>query len=205
MTHLALIPTRNAVVLPGAVTELAIGRPGSVAAVRHAVSAGDSLLVVLQRDSHLDEPSQRELFEVGTVCRVTDAERASADSATVGVQGLDRVRILSVEKRGDALFATVEALEWVATLPPLSEVVQLALPIVIEHGLRAQLSARTMEALDARSEFEQLCAASAIVPLSPEKLQRVLESGDLAPVVEALESLRDQSWLGRFKRWLRGA
>jgi ATP-dependent Lon protease len=205
VTRLALIPTRNAVVLPGAVTELAIGRPGSVAAVRHAVSAEESVLVVLQRDSHVEEPSQRELFEVGTVCRVTDAERASKDSAVVGVLGVERARILSVEKRGDALFATVEALEWAPTLPSLSEVVQLALPIVIEHGLRAQLSARTMAELKASTEFEQLCAASAIVPVSAEALQRVLESGDLAPVVEALESLRDQSWLGRFKRWLRGA
>lgn len=205
MTRLALIPTRNAVVLPGAVTELAVGRPGSVAAVRHAVTSEESVLVVLQRDSRVDEPSHRELFEVGTVCRVTDAERASADSAVVGVLGVQRARILSVERRGDALFATVEEQSWEARAPVLTEVMKLALPIVIEHGLRAQLSARTFAALEARHELEQLCAASAIVPLGPEKLQRVLESGELAPVAEALESLRDQSWLGRFKRWLRGA
>ena len=79
-----------------------------------------------------------------------------------------------------------------------------ALAQLREHGLRAQISARTMAELKASTELEQLCAAGAIVPVSAEALQRVLERGDLAPVVEALESLRDQSWLGRFKRWLRG-
>ena len=204
MTSLALIPTRDAVVLPGAVNELAIGRPMSVAAVRHAAESDGRVLVVLQRNSRVDAPERGDLFDVGTVCRVTDAERTSGESACVGVLAERRVKLGAIERRGDALFVAIEDLAWEPHVPVLTEVMKLALPIVIEHGLRVQLSARTFDAMNARTEVEQLCAASVMLSITPERLQRVLESGELAPIAEALEALRDQSWLGRLRRWLGG-
>lgn len=198
-----MLPTRDAVLLPGAVNELAVGRPMSVAALRHAADSGEPVLVVLQRKPSVEEPGPGDLFDMGTLCRVTDAERMSADAACVGVVGVERVRIQSFERSGDALLAQVEPLEWKPLEPELPELLRDMLPLMIEHGLRSQFSARTLMALKAESDAERLCLLSVVAPVSASQLQDVLERVDLAPVVAALDSLRDESWLARFLRWVR--
>jgi ATP-dependent Lon protease len=199
----AVLPTRDAVLLPGAVNELTVGRPMSVAALRHAAASGEPVLVVLQRNLRVEDPSAHDLFHVGTLCRLTDAERMSAEAACVGVVGEERVRISSVERRGDALFAAVEKLTWAPAEPELPEAFRLTLPLMIEHGLRSQFSARTFMEMKAQSDVERLCVLSVAAPVRAEVLQGILESGELKPIVEALLSLRDQSWFARFLRWIR--
>ncbi len=203
MLRYAVLPTRDAVLLPGAVNELQVGRPGSVAALRYAAEHGDQVLVVLQRDAGLEDPGPEDLHDVGTICRITDAERMSADAACIGVVGVERVRIGSVERSGDALFALVESLGWAPKAPVLGAVLEQTLPLVIEHGLRGVMSARSFGALEAKSATEMITALSVVAPVGPAKLQRVLETGELQPIADGLESLRDQSWLARFLRWVR--
>ena len=200
---IAVLPTRDAVILPGAVNELTVGRPGSIAAIRHAVSRDEPVLVVLQRKISVEDPGPGELHEMGTRCRIIDAERSSADSACVGVAGTDRVKILRLERRGDALFAEVEKLEWAPALPAMPEVLRETLPFLIDHGIRATFSARTLGALREGNDLERLSTLSIASPLDGKELQRVLERADLVPVVEALASLLDTSWLARLLRWIR--
>jgi ATP-dependent Lon protease len=197
----AVLPTRDAVLLPGAVNELQVGRPGSVAALRHAAEHDEPVLIVLQRKARVDEPGPADLHEVGTLARVTDAERMSADAACVGVHGVQRVRIATLERSGDALFAQVEELAWGPVEPSLPEVLAETLPFLVD-GLRALFSARTFSALHVESVVERLSALSVVAPLDAAELQSVLERADLQPIVETLESLRN-SWLVRFLRWIR--
>ncbi|MDP1821991.1 MAG: LON peptidase substrate-binding domain-containing protein [Archangium sp.] len=145
--RVAVLPTRDAVLLPGAVNELQVGRPGSVAALRHAAEHGEQVLVVLQRDPDVDDPGPEDLHGIGTICRVTDAERMSAEAACVGVLGIERVRIVVVERSGDALFAEVKTLAWAPVEPPMPELLKESLGFLVEQGLGANFSARTFQAL----------------------------------------------------------
>ena len=200
---MAVLPTRDAVILPGAVNELAVGRAGSVAALRSAAENDGHVVVLLQRRASIDEPGPEDLHPVGTLCRVLDAERQSADSASIGMVGVDRVRVLSVDRSGDALFAQVESMEWKPVEPEMSEVLRESLVAIIDQGLRIQFSGRTLGALRAENVIERLCVLSVVAPMSPAELQVVLEHGDLKPVVEALMVLEDDSWFTRFVWWLR--
>ncbi len=190
-----VLPTRDAVLLPGAVNELNVGRPGSVAAIRHAVSNDEPVLVVLQRKISVEDPAREDLFEVGSLCRITSAERTSTEAAAVRIKSEERVRIVSMEKRGDALFASIEKLPWEPSEPEIPEPLRGSLPFLIEIALG--------ERRPGISRVEQLCYLSVVAPIEPAQLQEVLESADLQPVVTALASLRDESWLARFLRWIR--
>ncbi len=194
VTRVAVLPTRDGVLLPGAFNELNVGRPGSVAALRYAAEREERVLVLLQRDPEVDAPKQTDLFEVGTLCRVTDAQRVSSEAACVGVIGVKRVRVTSMEQRGDALVAEVESIGWQPAAPEMPERLRVTLPFLLAHGLPGR---------EASSDLARLCLLSVVSPLRPEQLQGVLETADLAPVVAALDSLRDRSWLARFLRWVR--
>lgn len=202
MSRVAVLPTRDAVLLPGAVNELQVGRPGSVAALRYAAEREEPVLVLLQREAAVDEPGPDDMHLVGTMCRVTDAERMSAEAACIGVMGLERVRVVMIERSGDALFAEVEPFAWRPVEPEVPEPLKGTLPFLIDSALRSLFSARTFGGVNAGSLTGQLCVMSVVAALSPAQLQVVLESGDLVPVVVALASLRDESWLARLLRWI---
>jgi ATP-dependent Lon protease len=203
MTLVAVLPTRDAVLLPGAVNELMVGRPGSVAALRHAAQRDEPVLILLQLRARTEDPGAGDLHEVGTLARVADATRISADAACVGVVGLERVKILRLERSGDALFAEVEAMSWQPVEPQLPDVLRESLGFLIDQGLRQQLSARTLSELHALNVVERLCAVSVLAPIDAAQLQLVLSREDLRPIVDALLTLQDGSWLARFLRWLR--
>lgn len=203
MARFAVLPVRDGVVLPGAVTELNVGRPGSVAALRHAAEREEPVLVLLQRDPGVDDPKPGELFAVGTLCRVTHAERTSEDAVCVSVVGDQRASVVSIARSGDALLAEVEPLPWTPAEVALPAELKEGWRLLIDFGVRERFSARTLMELKAETEPEGLCVLSVMAPISPAQLQAVLESGDLQPVVAALMSLRDESWLARFLRWVR--
>lgn len=67
---LLILPVRNLVMFPGAVTQIALGREASVAAAEEAVNTGQKLGVLLQRDPSIDEPGAEDLYQVGTIVTV---------------------------------------------------------------------------------------------------------------------------------------
>ncbi len=193
----AVLPTRDAVLLPGAVNELNVGRPGSVAALRFAAEREERVLLLLQRDLNVDDPDGAQLHPVGTLCRITHAERSSADFASVTVASEERARVSSTERSGGVLFAEVEALPWAPAEPELSAALREVLPTWIE-SLPRQLQPPLIT-----NDIQRLCVLSVAAPLEPTQLQAVLEREELALVAKALDSLRDKSWRTRLLRWIR--
>src|SRR5262249_60917182 len=61
-----ILPVRQAVLFPGTVLPLAIGRPSSIAAAQEAVRVERSIGVVLQTDPAIDDQQQTQLHRVGT-------------------------------------------------------------------------------------------------------------------------------------------
>jgi ATP-dependent Lon protease len=67
---LLVLPVRNLVVFPGAVTQVALGREISVAAAREAVNNERKLGLLLQKDPAVDDPGPDDLYRVGTLVSV---------------------------------------------------------------------------------------------------------------------------------------
>ena len=62
-----IVPVRNTVLFPTIVMPLAVGRPGSIAAVQYAVRSQAPIGVLLQRDPEKADPGPADLYDVGTV------------------------------------------------------------------------------------------------------------------------------------------
>jgi ATP-dependent Lon protease len=89
---LPVLPLRNTVLFPDIVMPVSIGRKKSIALLN---SLGDKKFIafVTQADSNVDEPTEDDLFRLGTVGRVLKILRIPDGSANLIVQGVKRVRL----------------------------------------------------------------------------------------------------------------
>src|SRR5690554_4513420 len=67
---LLIVPVRNIVMFPGAVTQIALGRDMSINAAREVVNDGHKLGIILQRDADIDDPQPKDLYQIGTTVSV---------------------------------------------------------------------------------------------------------------------------------------
>ena len=105
-----VLPIKNAVLLPYLVMPLSIGRHGSLAAAEAALATEDkTLVVVAQRDASVNEPTMNDLYSIGTRAVIKKMGR-SEDAMHLLVQGLERVRLLTVEQKEPYLKVSVQVL-----------------------------------------------------------------------------------------------
>jgi ATP-dependent Lon protease len=88
-----LLPLKNVVVFPRNVVTLLVGRPRSVRAVEHALTADRRLIVTAHRDPDADDPRPEDLHHVGTMVAIVSSERQSAGNVQVVLEGMGRVHI----------------------------------------------------------------------------------------------------------------
>ncbi len=91
---LLVLPVRNLIVFPGAVTQVALGREVSIAAAQEAVKNDRKLGLVLQRDPAVDEPGPEDLYKVGTIVSVVRYITAPNGMHHLICQGEERFRVL---------------------------------------------------------------------------------------------------------------
>jgi ATP-dependent Lon protease len=89
---LILVPLRSAVLFPGIITPLAVGRGSSVAAVREAVRQGRKVGFLLQRDPKADPVGADGLHWVGTAGEIVRYVPAAEGVHHLAVQGQSRFR-----------------------------------------------------------------------------------------------------------------
>ena len=88
-----ILPTRNAVLFPGVVVPLSLGRPQSIAGAQAAARADKPIGVVLQSDPSVDAPGPEHLHRVGTVAEILRYVTAPDGSHHVVTRGTRRFRI----------------------------------------------------------------------------------------------------------------
>ncbi len=91
-SQLPVLPLRNTVLFPDIVMPVSIGRKKSIALL-DALGDKKFIAFVTQADSNIDEPSEDDLFRLGTVGRVLKVLRIPDGSANLIVQGVRRVRL----------------------------------------------------------------------------------------------------------------
>ena len=97
---LLLIPLMDAVLLPGTVMPLAIGRPAVATALQDAARTEQHIAIVLQREPFVESPSLDELHAVGTEARLLRYFTGRDGSHHAIVQGIGRIRIENMPEPG---------------------------------------------------------------------------------------------------------
>jgi ATP-dependent Lon protease len=91
---LIIIPLRGAVLFPGGLSPLAVGRASSIAAAQHAVKSEAPVGFLLQRDPQKDEVRPEDLYWVGTTGPIVRYLTGQEGAHHLVVQGQTRFRVL---------------------------------------------------------------------------------------------------------------
>ena len=92
---LILVPLRNAVLFPGVISPVTVGRAGSVAAARAAAKMERKIGFVLQRDPEKNEVGPNDLHRIGTGGQIVRyIAGAEGGAHHMVIQGEKRFRVL---------------------------------------------------------------------------------------------------------------
>lgn len=105
-----LVCTRGVIVFPGQDVMVEVGRKISINAVNESSEKYDSMVfVVCQNDIMVDNPTQKDMYEVGTLSKIK-VIRKKEGFLRVTFTGMQRAKLVNVEKTGDLMMADIEIL-----------------------------------------------------------------------------------------------
>ena len=172
---LILIPMRNAVMFPGVITPISIGRASSVAAASEASRSDLKVGFLLQRDPQTNDIGPKDLYRVGTAGKIVRYAGSAGGANHLMVQGERRFRVVEFLEGWPFLVASVT---WVTE------------PRFIAGDAGSELEARFMQLK------EQVAEALRLLPNVPEELAEVVQAieapGQLADMVANLLDIRNE-------------
>ena len=89
-----LLPLRGLMVFPTMVLHLDVGREKSIQALEHAMLEDKKVLLVTQKEVSVDEPTEDDLFEWGTLTKIKQMLKLPNGTVRVLVEGLERAKIV---------------------------------------------------------------------------------------------------------------
>src|SRR6267142_4632055 len=108
-SELPILPLRDTVLFPNSFMPLAVARESSVRLIDDAIANGKLIAVFTQRDASIEEPSQDDLYTVGTATHIHKMFKLPDGSLRLIVQGLARLRLNEIVATEPYLRAQVSA------------------------------------------------------------------------------------------------
>lgn len=183
---LLTLALRNVVLMPGVVLPVQLGRAKSKYAAKRTKSLNEPLVVVTQRDAREDEPTKKDLYDVGVVGNVVKILDMPNGQSTAIIQGLRRVMIKDLRVQSNFLESDVVLLEEMLPEDEEKREFDAILDSVKERSeqiLKASSGAVPMEAMFALRNIESSISfvnyVAANFPFSVIDKQNMLECGSL--------------------------
>ena len=105
---LPILALRNAVLFPGMVYPVTIGREKSVNLIRSAERRDSFIGAVPQNDVTVEDPLEKDLFEYGTAARIMKVLEMPDGTITAILQGIRRMKVRNVISYDPFITATVD-------------------------------------------------------------------------------------------------
>src|SRR5688572_24061793 len=200
-----MVPIRDVVIFPYTKVAFKIGRPSSVRALEEAMSGERDIFLATQHDATIDEPTSNQIFTVGTLGRILQAQRQDNGQIKVVVEGRDRGESVRVEQDSDGMFyAHVRKIQSIDESGFRTDGLLQKLHTLVEQFLRVSPDAYT-DALHASlrgiSAAQITDAMSSHLRISVEEKQDLLEtfsvSERLQKLVDILETEIEKRQLDR--------
>ena len=99
-----MVPIRDVVIFPYTKVAFKIGRPSSVMALEQAMTGERQIFLATQHDATVDEPAANQIYQVGTLGRILQAQRQDNGQIKVVVEGRERGRSVRIEQEADGMF-----------------------------------------------------------------------------------------------------
>jgi ATP-dependent Lon protease len=184
---LPFLPLRDGVLLPGATATIPVGRASSVALVT-SIEIGSELVVGVQKDAAVVDPTMSDLQPIGVIARVQRVSRLPR-GYQVTLEGQRRVRVLDLVKHAPYLVAELEEIKETVSDDQKLEDLVLALKAELkdlEDKVSGQLSRLLDQLVDEDDPSALADRTAAALGLNVQKEVTVLLALD---VVERLENV----------------
>ncbi|MGN1056093.1 MAG: endopeptidase La [Comamonas sp.] len=192
--ELPLLPLRDVVVFPHMVIPLFVGRAKSIKALELAMEADRRIMLVAQKTASKDEPSVKDLFEVGSISTILQMLKLPDGTVKVLVEGQQRAQLVDVVDHETHFMAEGSALDSQAEEALASEIEALRRAVSQQFDQYVKLNKKipseiltSIAGIDDAGRLADTIAAH--LPLKLENKQQVL---NLAEVKLRLENLFEQ-------------
>jgi ATP-dependent Lon protease len=191
-TSLPLLPLRDVVVFPHMVIPLFVGRPKSIKALETAMEGGKHIMLVAQKTAAKDEPTAKDMYDVGCVANILQMLKLPDGTVKVLVEGLQRARTISIEEGETQFSCEVMPLEPDQADGAETEALRRAIVSQFDQyvKLNKKIPPEILTSLSGIDEAGRLAdTIAAHLPLKLDQKQHILE---MLPVIERLEHLLAQ-------------
>lgn len=110
IVNIPVLPLRGVAIFPEIVMNFDVGREKSVKALEMAMKNDEMILAVAQKDADIDEPTQEDLYSIGTIVKIKQMVKIGEGQYKVIVKGTARAKILDIEE-SSYLAALVEVIK----------------------------------------------------------------------------------------------
>ena len=106
-----VLPLRDVVVYPFMVVPLFVGRERSIKALEVAMAADKQILLVTQKNATEDQPTEKTIYDIGTIATVLQLLKLPDGTVKVLVEGVKRGRIARFIDNQEYFLADVDFIE----------------------------------------------------------------------------------------------
>ncbi len=186
---LPLLPLRELVVFPHSSVSFIVGREKSITALNEAMKGEKEIFLVTQREPTASDPTERDVYPVGTIAVVHQVMRLPDGKLKVLVNGKKRGRVVRFDTEDGCMRADVEEVNEPGVSGPEVDGLIRSVRQLFEGYARVQrgISPEVIQAVAAIEEAGVLAdTVGRHVAVKPEQAQDLLECED---PVQRLEKL----------------
>ena len=107
---LPLIPIKDSVIFPNVISPISVGRQKSIKAAQTAIEGDGYVILTLQTDSDVEEPSLNDLYTIGVQAKILQYSYISDSNMRILIDAIRKVKILNVDIVDDYLKAQYEVI-----------------------------------------------------------------------------------------------
>lgn len=189
-TLIPVLPLRDVVVYPNMVIPLFVGRNQSIDALNNAIKDNNQVLLVAQKESDIDSPDIKDLYEVGTLANMLQMLKLPDGTVKVLMEGETRCKVLSFERNEGFLCARIEEVEETYKMPKkekkvLESTALNAFETYVKHNNKIPPEViNALNEIDDASRFADTMAAHMNLKVADK--QSLLETFDIGKRLESL-------------------
>jgi ATP-dependent Lon protease len=107
ITRYPMVPIRDVVIFPFTKVAFKIGRPSSVKALEQVMLGERNIFLATQHDATIDDPNPEQIYKVGTLGRILQAQKQENGQIKVVVEGRERGMAARYEQDGEGIFTAL--------------------------------------------------------------------------------------------------
>jgi ATP-dependent Lon protease len=189
-----LLPLRDVVVYPFMVIPLFVGRERSIKALEVAMAADKQILLVTQQTASEDQPSEQEIYHVGTLATVLQLLKLPDGTVKVLIEGVKRAKVVRFLNNDSYFLADIELVDDTNAKSRDIEILIRSLKSQFEQYVKLNRKIPTeilasVLAIDDASRLADTIAAH--LSLKIDEKQKLLEIIDLAKRLEKLVGIME--------------